>query len=155
MFHAASAAGNLAIVELLLKLGVDANAQDLGGHTALYSVGNECPSGGAVVRALILGGANVDACEGVKRCTALHMAARRGNVEVSEVLLDCGADIEARDSLGETPLRRAVNCGKIGVAELLLTRGADLHSRGSKGLTPQSAARVGAMKNLMRAWAGQ
>jgi ankyrin repeat protein len=86
----------------------------------------------------------------VKRCTALHMAARRGNVEVAAALLDCGADIEARDSLGETPLRRAVNCNKTEVAALLLSRGADRNSIGSKRLTPLRAARSDAMKRLLQ-----
>jgi truncated hemoglobin YjbI len=155
LLHAAAAAGNLTIVELLLHLGVDANTKDAGGHTPLYCTGNECPSGASVVRALVKAGASVDACDGVKHCTPLHMAARRGNVEVSEALLDCGAQIEARDSLGDTPLRRAVNCGRTGVAALLLARGADLHSPGSKGLTPLSSARAGSMSNLLRTWAGQ
>jgi ankyrin repeat protein len=78
------------------------------------------------------------------------MAARRGNVAVAEALLECGADIESRDSLGDTPLRRSVNCGKAAVAALLLARGADLHSKGSKGLTPLLAARTGAMTRLLR-----
>lgn len=142
LLHAASAAGNVAIVAALLKLGVDADIKDAGGHTPLYCAGNECPGGGPAVRALIQGGAKVDACDGVKRCTALHMAARRGNVEISEALLECGANIEARDSLGETPLRRAVNCRQTGVAALLLAKGADPHSVGSKGQTPLSAARA-------------
>ena len=154
LLHAASAAGNLPIVAALLKLGGDANTQDGGGHTPLYCAGNECLGGGGpVVRALIQGGAKVDACDGVKRCTALHMAARRGNVEVSETLLECGANIEARDRLGETPLRRAVNCGQTGVAALLLAKSADPHSVGSKGLTPLSAARAGSMRDLLQAWA--
>ena len=153
LLHAASAAGNLPIVAAILRLGVDANIQDGGGHTPLYYVGNECPGGGPVVRALIQGGAKVDACDGVKRCTALHMAARRGNVQVSEVLLECGANIEARDSLGETPLRRAVNCRQTGVAACLLAKGADPRSVGSKGLTPLSAARAGAMRVLLQIWA--
>ena len=155
LLHAASAAGNLAIVAALLTLGVDANIRDGGGHTPLYSVGNECPGGGPVVKALVQGGATVHACDGVKHCTALHMAARRGNVEACEALLACGANIEARDSLGETPLRRAVNCGQAGVAALLLAKGADPHSMGSKGLTPLSAARTDAMRGLLVAWAAQ
>jgi truncated hemoglobin YjbI len=153
LLHAASAAGNLPVVTGLLRLGVDANVQDGGGHTPLYSVGNECSGGGPVVRALIQGGAKVDACDGVKRCTALHMAARRGNVEAAEALLECGANIEARDSLGETPLRRAVNCGKTSVAALLLAKGADPHSPGKKGLTPLSAARAAEMRSLLQTWA--
>jgi ankyrin repeat protein len=107
-----------------------------------------------VVRALVRAGAKVNACDGAKHCTALHMAARRGNVEVAEALLDCGADLEARVSLDETPLRRSVNCGKTGVAALLLSRGADLHSKGSKGLTPLLAARSAAMKQLFESHSG-
>src|SRR5580693_7057578 len=70
------------------------------------------------------------------------LAARRGNVNVAEALLDCGANIEARDSLGDTPLRRSVNCDQAQVARLLVTRGADVHSKGSKGVTPLLAART-------------
>lgn len=152
LLHAASAAGNSPIVRLLLKLGVDASIKDMGGHAPLYCAANECPSAGAVVRVLVQGGAHVDACDGVKQCTALHMAARRGHVEVAEALLDCGANIEARDSLGESPLRRAVNCGKTAVTALLLARGADLHSQGSKGLTPLLAARAKDMRDLLFTW---
>jgi ankyrin repeat protein len=84
-----------------------------------------------VVRTLVRSGAEVNAQDGVKRCSALHMAARRGNLEVAEALLDCGADIGAQDSSGDTPLLRAVNCRKAKVIELLLNRGA----------TPRSPAR--------------
>lgn len=151
LLHEAAAAGSLATVELLLSLGADPNAQDGGGHTPLYSVGNECAveDGGKVVRALVHAGAEVDADDGVKHCTPLHMAARRGNVDVAAALLDSGAHIEARDSLGDTPLRRAVNCSKPGVTALLLDRGADLQSRGSKGITPLDAARTGSIKQLL------
>ncbi len=150
LLHGAAAAGNLAAVGLLLRLGAEPGATDAGGHTPLYCVANECKvRGGAnVVRALVQAGASVDACDGVKHCTALHMAARRGNVEVAEALLDCGAGIEARDSLGDTPLRRAVNCDKTDGAPLLLARGSDMHSKGSKGLTPLLAARSSAMRRL-------
>jgi truncated hemoglobin YjbI len=152
LLHEAAAAGNLTIVELLLSLGADPDAPDTGGHTPLYAVGNQCAvgGGGAVIRALVQAGAGVNADDGVKHCTALHMAARRGNVEVAEALLDCGADIEARDSLGETPLRRSVNCDKVAVAALLVDRGADIHSVGSKKLTPRLAARSVAMKRLFK-----
>jgi truncated hemoglobin YjbI len=148
LLNSASAAGDLATVDLLLRLGADLNA---GRHTSLHCVANECraDSGASVVRALVKGGADVNAAEGVKRCTALHMAARRGNVKVAEALLDCGAEVDPRDSLGETPLRRAVNCGKTEVAALLVARGADVRSVGSKGLTPLSAARTTAMKSVL------
>ncbi|HZR27584.1 MAG TPA: ankyrin repeat domain-containing protein [Terriglobales bacterium] len=152
LLHAASAAGDVTTVELLLRLGVDPNITDVGGHTPLYCVANECrvKTGANVVRALVQSGANVDADDGVKHCTALHMAARRGNIEVAEALLECGATIEARDSLGDTPLRRSVNCDKVEIARMLLSKGADVHSMGSKGLTPVLAARTSAMRQLLQ-----
>jgi len=131
LLHTAAAAGNLTIVGLLLRLGADPNSEDSTGHAPLYCVGNECAvaGGGNVVKALVEAGANVNARGGVKHCTALHMAARRGNVEVAEALLDCGAEIDARDSIGVTPLRRSVNCRKSEMAAFLVSRGAAMHSK--------------------------
>jgi ankyrin repeat protein len=148
--HAAAAAGNIAMLKLLMDLGAPPNVLDGGGHTPLYCLANECkePGGGEVVRALVRAGANVNSHDGAKRCAPLHMAARRGNVEIAEALLDSGAAVDLKDSVGDTPLRRAINCGKTDVAALLIARGADIHSRGSKGLTPATAARAKATRQL-------
>jgi len=56
--------------------------------------------------------------------TALHWAAERNQAEVTRLLLDAGADIEAMTSWGATPLDWAGTMGSIDVAELLLARGA-------------------------------
>ena len=125
LLHDASAQGNSRMVELLLRLGADPNVKTSGGHDPLYCAANECrvTGGGNVVRALVRAGAQVDARSRAKQCTALHMAARRGNTEVAEALVDCGADINARDKARDTPLQRAKNCRKTGVASLLVSRG--------------------------------
>lgn len=126
LLHYASGAGCLEVVESLLRLDADPDIQDSGGHTPLYRVANECASetGPEVVRALVRAGTDVNACGGVSRTTALHMAARLGYVEIARTLLDCGAAIGARDSKGDTPLQRAVNCRRDGVVQLLKERGA-------------------------------
>ena len=131
LLHYASGAGCLEVVASLLRLGTDPDMQDGGGHTPLYCVANECASetGPKVVRALVRAGADVNACGGVTRATALHMAARRGYVEIARALLDCGAAIGATDSKGVTPLQRAVNCRRHAVVELLVERGAARNTR--------------------------
>jgi hemoglobin len=152
LLHGAAAAGSVQVVAMLLRLGADPNSMDAEGHAPLYWVANARKGGAGeqVVRTLAAAGATVNAAGGVTRATALHMAARRGNVAVAAALLDCGADIEARDRRGDTPLRRAVNCEQAAVAAFLLARGADRHSQGSQGLTPLLAARTGAMKQLLQ-----
>jgi ankyrin repeat protein len=55
----------------------------------------------------------------VTQATALHMAARRGHLEIARVLLDCGATVDVKDRKGEIPLQRAINCRRHAVAQLL------------------------------------
>ena len=58
--------------------------------------------------------------------TCLHLAAVRGHVECCRVLLDCGANVEAKDNLGRTALMYAKTCE---VVQLLLSRGANVKAR--------------------------
>jgi truncated hemoglobin YjbI len=126
LLHFASGAGCLPVVASLLRQGIDPNIQDRGGHTALYRAANECvaETGPELIKILVRAGADVHTGGGVTRATPLHMAARRGFVEIARTLLDCGAAINARDSKGDTPLQRAINCRKDEVARLLRDRGA-------------------------------
>jgi hypothetical protein len=77
LLHDVAGKRTIEIVELLLRLGADPNARDQGGHTPLDCLGNACneKNGATVVRLLVEGGADVKVQDGVKRCTALHMAA--------------------------------------------------------------------------------
>lgn len=68
--------------------------------------------------------------------TALHWAAELDQVEVAELLIQAGADIEARTSWGASPFDWAATMGSTGVAELLLAKGAT-------GLSLITAAAIG------------
>ncbi len=50
--------------------------------------------------------------------------------------LEQGADINARNENGSTPLLLAVSNGNVNIAELLITQGADINARNSDGNTP-------------------
>lgn len=106
----------------------------------------------SVAKVLVSAGANVDApgFDG----SALHAAATRGNARVAEVLLEGGADANARDARGRTPLHIAATWGHADLARELLECGADanattadkqtaLHMAASRSVPPlTSYARV-------------
>ena len=58
--------------------------------------------------------------------TPLHWAA---NAEVAKLVLDRGADIEARNNWGQAPLSRAALLGLNDVVRLLLARGAKIQDK--------------------------
>ena len=75
--------------------------------------------------------------------TPLHQAAGFIGLEpdAAALLLDRGADIEARGGSGMTPLHLAVQWKENGpVAQLLLERGADINARDDQGRTPLHVA---------------
>jgi ankyrin repeat protein len=69
-------------------------------------------------------------------CTVLLSAARRGHFRLTKLLLDNGADVNARSSSLQTPLHGAAWNGHLTLAELLLQQGADLNAQSNSGQTP-------------------
>ena len=57
--------------------------------------------------------------------TALHIAARNGNLEITSILLENGADVNIVDNEGWSPLMRAAINNNSKVLELLLEKGAN------------------------------
>ncbi len=69
--------------------------------------------------------------------TALHAAAVQGHADVVAILLAAGADVDALDEYGSTPLLNAAGPSNAASVALLLEAGADLHYRDSLyGQTP-------------------
>jgi Domain of unknown function (DUF4274)/Ankyrin repeats (3 copies) len=74
------------------------------------------------VRGLLARGASPSAKDR-EAGSALHIAARVGNVEIVEALIAAGAKVENR-SRAQTPLDCAASCGHVAVAEALMKAGA-------------------------------
>jgi len=76
-----------------------------------------------------------------KGITVLEWAARKGHIEVVELLLANKADVNASDTDGFTPLYVAAQNGHTEVVELLLANKADVNACRTSGDKPIDAAR--------------
>jgi diguanylate cyclase (GGDEF)-like protein len=70
----------------------------------------------------------------------LIVAARAGNVKRVKGLLDSGADVDARDNRGNTPLIEAAFFKYPDLVQLLLSKGADINARNHAGDTALTEA---------------
>lgn len=87
------------------------------------------------VRELLRGGADVNAAQG-DGMTAIHWAAEHDAVEMTEVLVFAGANLEATTRLGGfTPLLVASRTGSAAVVDKLLDAGAPIEAATSTGET--------------------
>jgi cytohesin len=116
-------AGDIGRVNELIRTGADPNMADMSG-TALYLAAANGHAGIADI--LIAAGADIEGTGEPAAMHPLHVAAMAGGVRAAALLLDRGADMEARDGWGRTPLMVAAAFASDAVGEMLLARGADV-----------------------------
>ncbi|KAH8983535.1 ankyrin repeat-containing domain protein [Lactarius akahatsu] len=127
---------------MLLDHGADVNAEDNLSRPPLHRMCEEYywPDRSDFVQLLTERGADVNA-RGKDHKTALHLASRALNFESMRVLLDCGANVNAEDLLGQTPLHGVLENtlyrfeGDLDVAKLLVEHGADVNTQNKRCAT--------------------
>lgn len=81
----------------------------------------------------------------------LHSAALRGDLQAAQALLDAGADVNAQDGRGRTPLHCAVDANSPEMIRLLLERGADPTVVDNTNSTPLDHADKNGQEEAFRA----
>ena len=146
-FLYAAERGNINAVENLLARGVNPDAHNAYGVTALHFAAQDGYT--SIVNKLLAHGANPDAQDeyGV---TPLHLAADAGHVPVVENLLAHGANRNASTLVhGQTPLHLAAQQGHINTVIKLLARGANPDAHNADGFTPLHFAARGGHINVV------
>jgi hypothetical protein len=131
--------GDIDAVKLFLAEGIDINAVNERGQTALIRAAEYQRT--EVVTLLLEKGADVKFIGGRRTRTALMEAAGAGNCVIMKQLVEKGADINAKDYENTTPLHFACMWGHVEAVSLLIKLGAkpDVQAAGL-GRTPMSLA---------------
>jgi ankyrin len=129
------------IVKLLIARGASVNARTRVGRTPAWVLPNSQPGFGHGI-GIVRGGSPDRGRRGPipGGMTPLMYAARDGRMETVRMLLDAGAEINARDANDITPLITAITNNHPDVARLLIDRGADIKATDWYGRTPLWAA---------------
>jgi hypothetical protein len=90
---------------------------------------------------------NVNSQDFTDSATPLHLASKRGHLEVARMLIERGADVSAQDKDGQTPLHLASQAGRVNVARMLVERDAEVSAQDKDGQTPlHQASQVGELE---------
>ena len=85
------------------------------------------------VDTLLRAGADVNRKERNDGMAPLHVAASEGQVAIAKMLLDAGADKNAKDSDNQTPLQIAAFNGELEIVKMMLDAGADVNTHDDQG----------------------
>ncbi|KAF9356914.1 hypothetical protein BGX26_004546 [Mortierella sp. AD094] len=77
----------------------------------------------------------------VHGCTPLHLAARRGHLEMVMVLVQLGGDVNSRGERHWTPLHESISQNHSNISSLLIACGANLKAKNDAGETPEDVGR--------------
>ncbi|UCC71624.1 MAG: ankyrin repeat domain-containing protein [Gemmatimonadota bacterium] len=150
--HYAAAGGSQEVADMLLARGAGVNAQNHSGETALHwaVIRNQR----AVAFLLVQNGADTELRENYGRTPLLWVARETGNVEIATLLIEAGADVNARDRAMDTPLGLAAWRGFEDLVDLLLAEGAAVPTGGAEAQTLLAFAAEKGLARLFNIVAG-
>ena len=156
LIHLACEMGHPETVRLLIEAGSGVDAPDGLGQTPLVRMASSDrrPDQPRCAEVLASAGANLEATAGWEGYNALHGCALLQNVPLATMLLALGANVNAADQHGDTPLHLTCNTPPNehpceAMIRLLIRNRASLETRNMYGKTPADLMRDRNLMNLL------
>ena len=145
----AASKGDTEAVQSLIDAGVDVNARNKAGYTALMVAAKNGDSESVI--ALLKAGASVNIRQKDGMTALMWAATNPFSSECTELLLKAGADVNARNKNGWTTLIVASKYGGEGNIAALLRKGADVNAKEYRlGMTPLMVASLNGYPECVR-----
>lgn len=139
--------GNLKALPTLFRAGADPSIGDDEGQTVLHIAAKlKSPDGLGI---LLRSGITPDLRNTRTQATPIFDAILSDRQDQFNILLEHGADVNAQDDLGDTPLHTVAGSGLNEYALTLLEKGADPHIKNNTGHTCQKLFNVTPLSDLM------
>ncbi len=134
LLSAAVSATRARDIKEILDKGADVNTHNEWGMTPVM-LASQYNHSVVVLNALIQAGADINEAEPKYRSNSLHLAAQDSkNPKIIDALLAAGANIDAKNYLGETALIMAVNRNaETKITTELISKGADINAKDYQG----------------------
>ncbi len=129
--HCGAYSGNAGAASALIEAGADIHAADARGQTPLTDALRSNHAEAAA--ALIKQGADLTVSEPREKRSPLMQAASMKSLDLVQLLLDKGCDLEAKDFNGCTPLMYAARSGSPEITAMLLAAGAQINATDTRG----------------------
>lgn len=148
IFEAAASGASLELERILSKDKTQLVAYSNDGYTALDYA---CWFGRIeVARHLISKGAQINSpSNNASKVTPLHAAVAGKHLEIAEMLIKHGANVNAKQQNDVTPMHSAAQNGQAAMIKLLIDNKADVHAKTSDGKTPSDLAKEKGLQEVV------